>query len=306
MSLQACNSRIVGPITPELTASLPTERSLKTATSIIKIETPTYIPTIENTKLPEPTPTGYPTLTINEMRLHINELLSNNSNCALPCLWGFVPGETNIKTVLSFLSYLGWPAEKFNIAKGEIFYSGKDVDNDLSLRLAFYEIDETLEGISFSFTHPLLSGRDQWLSISNILKIYGKPDQVWVSVNLGGEQSLESIKQAGFDVYLFYKNPFVLIQYHGVSLHEHGNFSICIRSADNPEFKGVSIVNSINVYSGSKHMTASPNGVIEPFGRFNGKFELDKAMNITIQDLYDRIIINQGIPCYSTPDNLWN
>ena len=303
-----------GCIGPKTIPTLPDPFTIQTTEQVAndpegfeiqKKTTPTIF--FERTKRAAPTSTFRPTLTNDEMLKKVEGLLSKNFDCDLPCIWGFTPGKTKVNTVVNFFSNLGWSTEKLNGPLGNVHYTGKDVDEAFSLRLAFYEKKEMLAGISFFLNTPNFVKRDQWLSPVNVLKKYGKPDQVWVSINLGGEQGLEIIDQAGYEVYLFYKAPMVMIQYHGIAIHNQDTFSICLLSDDNFSHNDKSKIEAVHVYSGSEYLVATPEGLIKPFGKFNGKYTIEEVFKLSPQSFYDQMISsNQDTSsCLIAPDHIW-
>ncbi len=80
--------------------------STPTQTSIPITETP--IPPTQ-TLAPTSIPTIVPTLSVDDARKKLLDLLANNGDCHLPCLWGIMPGKSTyqeVRTILTPLSSL--------------------------------------------------------------------------------------------------------------------------------------------------------------------------------------------------------
>jgi hypothetical protein len=315
LSMFGCTHSAFPTTVPENANALSTTPIYTTPPNVAQIIPPLLTPTIEFTKTPGIALTRESTLTQDETKSKVDELMATNANCALPCLWGFTPGETRIDPVLSFFSHLGWRTSRYDRSKDIypyngpdvrfVYDTGKDIDDSLTVNLSFYTINDDLEGISLSLTHPELAGRDQWLSMPNILKTYGQPDQIWVSLSLGGEMGVEITDYTGADLYLFYKTPFVLIVYHGVAIHEGKFFSICVTPEDASGHTGLSAIHAVSVHAGSDRIVSTPQRLAQPFGEFHGQLRVEEAFGLTVQEFQDRILAAQEFPCFSTPDDIW-
>lgn len=65
---------------------------------------PTFTPpTIIDSPTPTSTPTTIPTLSVEQARARLLDLLTNNGNCHLPCLWGITIGKSSFPEVLTIL-----------------------------------------------------------------------------------------------------------------------------------------------------------------------------------------------------------
>ena len=86
------------PVTPSL---FPTS-FLATPTAS---RTPTLLPTMTPTNTPTFTPR--PTLSVDEAETLILDLVQKHENCQLPCLWGFIPGKSEVETARVFVKQFG-------------------------------------------------------------------------------------------------------------------------------------------------------------------------------------------------------
>ena len=169
-------------------------------------------------------PDRKPTLTNSEMKLVVDENLLNNKGCDLPCLWGFTAGKTSVLDLQDYYYHLGWKMSEYERDLKLVYSTGKDLENDLAIRAEYIYKNSQLELISYALTLPKLNARDQIFSPSFVMNHYGVPNQVWVSINLSGEQSLDNIEYGSFEVYLYYPDFSFFVRYNGYSPHENDSF----------------------------------------------------------------------------------
>jgi hypothetical protein len=86
------------------TNNTPPVVSFSTQTSIPITETP-ISPTQTITSIS--TPTIIPTLSVDDARKRLLDLLVNNGGCRLPCLWGITPGSSTYQDAQNILAPLG-------------------------------------------------------------------------------------------------------------------------------------------------------------------------------------------------------
>lgn len=296
-----CNSHLESSIESENSTSKSTTISTAIYPKEIRSATPSKVTVFP----PTANPTSEPTLNHEEMEKIIGNLLISNGGCNYPCVWGFTPGLTQENQISDKFLIYGWDIKPYPILDGNVYYTGKDLSDSLSVRFAYYVNNEIVQSISLTFTHPQLESRDQIMSIASIFDIYEEPDQSWLSLNLGGEASVEIIEQAGFDFYLFYGEPLFLIIYSGYAIHQNDKFSFCLLSENQQNLGESSFIDSITIYSGSENIKKSPKGIIEPFGKFNGQKSIDEAVNMSTNELFRMIGFEQKKPCFTTSDNIW-
>lgn len=157
-------------------------------TSTIVPDTATPIPsatltkTLRPTKTITPTPTNtwtpFPTLAHSETRKLIEQLLTNNANCELPCVWGMIPGETTWheaqQYLNSFMEYYG--------QGGGGTYSG----TSFGYKYPPHEITRKVD-INIDVEKYLVSGFDLFppgtvyrYSLGQILTRYGSPESIYI------------------------------------------------------------------------------------------------------------------------------
>lgn len=94
--------------------------STQTLTSVATQQFPTLTPPLQASTTPTSTErhwtatptialtsTPQPTLTVDEARALLLDLLHDNGGCRLPCLWGLTPGKTDIRSMDAFFARFG-------------------------------------------------------------------------------------------------------------------------------------------------------------------------------------------------------
>lgn len=150
-------------------------------------KTSTMAPTIESiTTLPyQPiqtsTITPYPTLPSEVANTKLLELIHSNGGCSFPCIWNITPGyhewsviEQNLSTFLEIKQWKPEFAVPPSILTSELtaYISTKRSENlsDNSALISFVVSDTTIVQIIY---HPQMS-------LAEILRLYGEPDQVYI------------------------------------------------------------------------------------------------------------------------------
>jgi hypothetical protein len=86
-----------------------TTQQLQTRTSTLQVSMTPTSTTRPRTATPTiiPTATTQPTLSVEEARTLLFELLQDNGGCQLPCLWGQTPGKTDTRSLDTFFAHFG-------------------------------------------------------------------------------------------------------------------------------------------------------------------------------------------------------
>lgn len=168
--------------------------------TLIPEATPTFssngvIPT--HTPIPSPTLNIVPTLSMDKARAGMLDLLANNGNCHLPCLWGITPGKSSFLearailmpfTVLSTLTYLS-PSES-----GGVNLKYTEMELEIGVSIGFFidpsnmrvtrivltasAQEKTENGSSDIFDSMFYNEHMSYYMLSNILSEYGRPADV--------------------------------------------------------------------------------------------------------------------------------
>jgi hypothetical protein len=209
--------------------------------------TPTHtrIPTSPpaRTRIPTSTMPFIPTLPTEEAGLRLLDLLANNGDCRLPCLWGITPGISNTKearNILMPLSSLSYRSH-FDSGIGVIqpVFTEKDLeivtdlgflsnaDNDLISRISFSagvyrEIPdpnnpENLYPVPIDGSTPI-GKKIVYYMLSNILSENGRPSSVLIQTLA---RPVEDPDSGPFDMLLLYPDQGIFI-YYGLNMRLSG------------------------------------------------------------------------------------
>ena len=206
-------------VIPSLTLTVTRTSSLALPISTLKIE-PTHTP--ENTPTefpPTQTPTIGPTMTAEERKKFVQELLQTNAGCELPCWWGIVPGKTRWHESLKFLQALGVRVGSNPPEDGAVFHGtgGFDFEEDhIFNRVGFRERKGIVESVyihSEGYANEI-GFQDLWSHYSpkNLIPKYGSPSRVWIksTSNYWGNTGYN-----GYTLWLFYDQLGFVVKYSG-------------------------------------------------------------------------------------------
>lgn len=133
--------------------------STSTLTQIVPIMTPTMAVTSTTslvTSTPVPTATAtmrlVPTLSADEARKRLNDLLATNGGCQLPCLWGVTPAKTTNQEAMALLAPLSSLSD-FHVFKPESgsidMYERLKDDRILSTYISYLTDNDQVNSILF-------------------------------------------------------------------------------------------------------------------------------------------------------------
>lgn len=190
-------------------------QSILTSTSIYKSTLskpvdilPIPLQTITQTKFQAeyPTETWLPPLILSEAEEKAIQLLRDNGGCKLPCFWNIKPQQFNKQSISPyFQTFHNIGGDIIHITKDnvttEVFlnweYSGKNnsefkyIDVRMkAFRVIEIENEQTKQDV---FDNPSFIQQTQYYSLSNILSIYGKPDNVFIGIEPGAEWGFNDI-----------------------------------------------------------------------------------------------------------------
>ena len=189
-----------------------------------KAMTDTPKPTLTAEVIPTNDTTDIQILPEEEARAQLLDLLANNGNCRLPCLWGITPGKSTsieaqeILTALNSISIsinfgsnggsiAPWYTENELILSTTLgFNSENGIVNYLTFKAGEYK--ETASDRSLVFNSKIFGERLRPYMLSGILSEFGKP--ALVVIHTSGKQITGS---GGFEVLLFYPNQGIFVHY---------------------------------------------------------------------------------------------
>jgi hypothetical protein len=301
----SCAQSIENAITPPLeTTLLPAS----TATS-----EPSLTPQPTNSSTPTLTPTIIPTLPVEEARTKLLQLLSDNSSCRLPCLWGITPGMSSYKEAQSIFMPLTSISvlTSFRPEGGAIFpvyangdldlYTGVgfNVDTQYSNRVVkmigfIAEAHKPLAqgGYEDIFDSKFFGEKVSAYSLPHVLSEQGIPSSVMIET-AGGP--LTRGGTGGFDILLLYPAQGILVNYR-TEMHLTGS-----------KVRGC----PPNAYV---RMELYPPGQPDTFWeglkqtdwavKMTGYKPLEEITSMSVQEFYDTFR-EPTDKCIETPANLW-
>jgi hypothetical protein len=190
---------------------------------VISVSTQTLIPITETSIPPTQTiaPTIVPTLSVDDARKRLLDLLANNNNCRLPCLWGITPGSSTYQDAQNILAPLGSisPAilTRLSSSPSSIspVYKEGDLEIDTDLRF-LYGDDGIVSGNAFQVQYlkrvvaPNGEGMFQGIFDS---KTFGERVRAYMLPQVLAEQGIPAA---------------VLLQTHGIQAKFGGGFEILL------------------------------------------------------------------------------
>jgi hypothetical protein len=281
---------------PSSTLHPPTV-SIPTLTLTTTITPPTTAQTI----------TPESTLTENQRKLLLLDLLHNNMGCKLPCWWGFQLGEAPWEIVRTSLLHMGARTGDYRLDDGSVFHGTGGFDWSfpfISNGIGFYEVNGIVNAITIQTEgyDDLDFFRELWKSYSpeQVMKEYGSPSQVFVFAFSYGEIGVTS------SVLIFvYEEHGFLTWYETKALVVQGvnepMLKICPSWSDltwQPKLKMyIRDVNSSKTFEDLLKILTNINGI-------PGK-PIEEAVGITPEQFYQRFQPGKGPACLETPERIW-
>ena len=227
-------SRETSPTLPAGTVS-PTAISIRLISSATPLSTLTPTPTLTlaptYTSTPSTTPTVIPTLPVEAARIRLLDLLANNGNCSLPCLWGITPGESTFQDARIILEPLSSISDFTDFSPGpgaiDPIYTIGDLMIYTTIRFITYPATEIVSYIIFEaralkemigesgvedvFDSRVFGERLSLYMLPRILSQYGRPSSVLLSTLAEFPDSRYG--QGHFQILLLYPDQGILVHY---------------------------------------------------------------------------------------------
>lgn len=213
------------PPSPEVALTVEVPVASETAEKIVLLPT--------NISTPEVTPTLElkPTLSANESKEEIRNLIKTNGNCNLPCFWGISPGETKIDNTENVLRYLGFRIYDFslesNVTSREVARDLNWPDKKILIDVSFMSQNNIIQYIQSSLVFNNDSSLGSNFSLSQTYKDLGKPSRVKVFVDKfpGG-----NIEKTNYYLWVYYDELGTLMRFENGQATKSGDgYQICPR-----------------------------------------------------------------------------
>ena len=196
--------------------------------------TPNHTPL--STYLATNTPTPIATLEPEKAAEQIHALLMDSADCAAPCFWGIVPGETTALEAKDFFHYNGLETKVITFKGQEYFDINYDLKSGMSININLEiknDIVVTVNiGISISSS---INGTFQEItaySPKTLVERYGTPNYVGIAADWAPGPL--------FSLIIYYDDMDLIVEYWGVNIipAERGVSQICPLTT---KFDGVSL-----------------------------------------------------------------
>jgi hypothetical protein len=283
--------------------------------------TNTVVPTIKPTKTvtPIPTATDLPTISTNQVKAKVKELLETNGGCELPCWWGIKPGISQMEDVRAQLTtfsgiaktmYVGQAGESWSLGYLEINYpEGNEVIINIdSTYLAPSDGDEIIViGVDTQALPQSLAGLiygdlkySELLSaytLPQILFKYGIPAQVFFTADI---YEYEKDAPDFFEIRLLYPDRGIFAIYKMPAETTANTYRFCPSNS----FIKLTLI--------PQDLGDSYQELLLKLGdEWNGFFPLspfhktpEEAIGMSIEDFY-RIFSSSANECLESPSSIW-
>lgn len=266
---------------------------------------PTHTPSA--TLTPEsPTPTAAPTLTTDEERALVSDLLQNNAGCQLPCWWGFTPGKTTWQSAHTSFASLGKITDEYLSRRGTTNYSVdfRIPEHEVQIGQVYIVRDDLIEGIWVRavmvrnreriYGDSLFAQDLQRYLPSQLLVTYGQPPEVLL-------RTFYSVPEGSFipfNLLIFYPQQGILVRYYGPTERIGERIRICPQRAD------------ITLWLWSPEQEMS----LEDIAGWGQQFpieevpyfrSLEEATGWSIEQFYQAFVQSGDQACFETPADMW-
>lgn len=320
-----CSPSIESIATPSLV--IPT-LSLSNASPTATL-TPTLTPIATTTSTPLSTLTAIPTLSVEDARKRLLELLATNGGCELPCLWGITPGKSDnqeARNILLPLSSIAPPETIYfettplrDVLGGTITPLYVDGDLSLNVRIGYlYGDDGIVSSIGFRaleekvvkdprdpsgkswisktpiYGLPTFVKRVEYYSLFHLLTEQGVPTSVMIA-----SSGLSINRDRSISTYLavFYPDQGIWAQYTTL-VNENEVGSSIISCPVNAHIE-MNLYPPGNPDSFYVLLEQTDWGITK-----NSYKPLEEATSMSIKEFYE-IFRNSPDRCIETPVNIW-
>jgi hypothetical protein len=281
--------------------------------------TPVPSPTLTSTPFhiltptPSDTPIVIPTLSVEDARLRLLDLLAENGDCRLPCLWGIKPGEssyqeawTRLAPLSSISSLTGFETGLGTIEPSYAIEDGLKID----IFVAFLAKDNVVTRISFEgralkelsgergvesvFDSALFGEQLAQYMLPQILSEYGRPSSVLLSTL--AEFPSSRYGQGHFQILLLYPDQGFLVHYTTEMHVTDKNVVGCPANAHiELELYPSSLGDSFFEFLAPTNWPEAIKNNYKP---------LEEVTSMSLEEFYQSFRQSTG-KCLETPANLW-
>lgn len=261
--------------------------------------TPPLSPTIEETVSPltegatiTPLPVVLPEVTAEALLV---DLLANNDNCLLPCLWGATPGQTLWSDTKWLLWELGGQIDEPDDPMNGVYdvrlpYVPEEINNDTLGLEIFYSVE-----VGIIQTIKVIAGHTPAYYLQAILENYGPPDEIWLyTMDAPRDGNL------GFNIRLLYLEQGFMVALTTDNEELNGGVISACFEPDETQFAQLFlwIPGTISSFIDAR--------VQAGFDRSRGQFlPLHEATDMDVATFYELYQSGGGETCIQTSAELW-
>lgn len=292
-----------------ISACQATPSSLSTMTPTMLIASPTNIPT---QPISTPDLSAYLTRVAQIDQNRINELITTNAGCNLPCWWGITPGLTTLSETDRLMRELGafgsaLRNQGVRLPDGSALHEvGFDLANPReSISIQFGEKNDIVQSLHIDISAFAGNQEDAldfryWdnYSLNQIFEKYGKPDRVWLK-NTPFVIEPPPSDMALYGLFVFYDNLKFLLIYSGIAKIEDPIF-IC------PNFDENGQVGDMNIHlvSPSKEIALEEYAGFKLDRQEESMLPIEEATGFSVSEFYSLFL--SGTRCFETPLKIWH
>jgi hypothetical protein len=238
-----------------------------------------------------------PTLSPEQRKNNIIDLLKFNKGCDFPCWWGIQPGVTSVRDALSLSAELGEAAAPLVGPGPHGYYFSLSLDDlsFLDLSVDILDKDNTVDVVEAALIQParLTEYEDalQQLSAKSILRRYGTPSDVVLTVSPPAEGG----DVAGYQLWIAYKHLGFMVEYFGTTRFEDP-LKICAPRTADPKLEHVNL---------TMQDPRSDFDLLRRIESYFGFKPLEGNSNMNIEEFTTLFSSDDPNPCFSTPLEIW-
>lgn len=248
----------------------------------------------------------YLTRVAQQDRDRINELLTTNAGCVLPCWWGITPGLTTLTEADRLMRELGafgsvLKAQQWRLPDGSVTHEvGFDlVDPRESISIQFGVQNNIIQSLLikvYEVGEPLDFRYWDTYSLTHIFEKYGKPDRIWLkNTPFVIEPPASDITLYG--LFVFYDDLKILIVYPGITKIEDPML-ICPNLEERQ-------IDGMELYL----VNASQEVALEEYAGFildrqEYMLPIEEASGLSVPKFYEFFL--SGNRCFETPRKIWH
>lgn len=309
-------------LTPAITNTTAIHPRLSLTTSAYITSTNTATPTPNPSSTPTQTPTPRPMATLipAEVKDLVLDLLRNNGDCLLPCIWSFTPGVSSSEDVNAFILKLGLSTDPAINILTRIFNDGaiailSFTDETMDTRIIFsvYSnqnvrrltmllwsvFDDNGEVVEDLFGQPNFLHFMEYYTTSRILESYGTPSRVLIAA-FEDEPDYPPAPWLPFSIVLIYDEQGFLAEY------------IAPVETVDEKYRGCPWKAHIGISTWSPEEERPLAEVVPGFGRGMNELNieyfkpLEEATGMTLDEFYQIFKAAGNTQCIETPRSLWS